>query len=73
MPQYVYTAKAKVDGVGEAGSVADLGGKYPLDYLLLHEYVQIDEQVMSGALGSPESKGSVDSPKPVKLSRNDRK
>jgi len=44
-----------------------------MDYLLLHGYVQIDEQVMSGALGSPESKGSVESPKPVKPSRNHRK
>jgi hypothetical protein len=73
MHQYVYTKRAKVDGVGEAGGVADIGGKYPLDYLLLHGYVQLDAQVMSGALGSPESNGRVESPTLGKPSRNNRK
>lgn len=63
---YVYTAKAKTDGVGEVGAVAEIPGKYPLDYLLLHGYVQTEENVMSGALSSPESKGNIESPKRVK-------
>ena len=66
MTTYVYTAKATKDGVGETGAVADLAGKYPLDYLLLHAYVQPEEQVMTGALGAPQSKGSIDSPTKVK-------
>jgi hypothetical protein len=63
---YVYTKKGKTDGVGEIGEKAEPSDKHPLDFLLLHGYVQLEEQVMSGALASPEAKGAIDSPKRVK-------
>jgi hypothetical protein len=66
MERYVYTTKAKNDRIGEAGEVVEVSDLHPLEFLLLHGYVELAAEVVMGALESPESKGSMDSPRRVK-------